>query len=187
MKKLLVIVFLIACVCAHADLPFKLPAHAKYKVSADLIAKAEAELSTNLVDNTATLTNLFATPTICGPGLWHILKDSPRFSAPPAAKSTARIPTGDGKIQELPMATLLSDEELHSFRMALADFLSSQGTLKVREPNQEEFMKYWAVIPFDEISGPLVVAEGKDATLFCQFEKGKVFWIDEVKRMKSSN
>ena len=81
------------------------------------------------------------------------------------------------------MATLLSADELASFRMALADFLSSQGALKIREPNEEEFMKYWAVIPFDEITGPLLVAEGKDASIFCQFEKGKVFWIDEVKRM----
>jgi len=28
----------------------------------------------------------------------------------------------------------------------------------------------------------MLVAEGKDATIFCQFEKGRVFWADEVKR-----
>lgn len=172
------------CVVAHAELPFKLPPKAKYDVSTETIAKVKAELSTNMVSNAATLTNLIISPTICGPGLWHILKDSHHLSKPPTAKGTARIPTGDGKFQEFPMATLLNADELASFRMALADFLGSQGVLKVREPNEEEFMKYWAVIPFDEITGPLVVAEGKDASIFCQFEKGKVFWIDEVKRMQ---
>ena len=184
MKKHIAIVLLMICVLAHAELPFKLPPNAKYNVPAETIAMAKAALSTNMVSDATTLTNLFVSPTICGPGLWHILKDSPRFSKPPTAKSTSRIPTGDGKFQEFPMATLLSAEELASFRMALADFLGSQGVLKVREPDEEEFMKYWAVIPFDEITGPLVVAEGKDATIFCQFEKGKVFWIDEVKRMQ---
>ena len=183
MKKYTAIVLLVSCVLAHAELPFKLPPNAKYNVSAEMIAKAKIELSTNLVSDAATLTNLFVTPTICGPGLWHILKDSPHFPKPPAAKSTARIPTGDGKFQEFPMATLLSADELTSFRKALADFLGSQGALKIREPNEEEFMKYWAVIPFDEIAGPLLVAEGKDACIMCQFQKGKVFWIDEVKRM----
>ena len=183
MKTYTAIVLLMIGVLAHADLSFKLPPNAKYNVSAEMIAKAKTELSTNLSSDAMALTNLFVTPTICGPGLWHILKDSPRFSKPPSAKSTARIPTGDGKFQEFPMATFLSADELASFRMALADFLNSQGALKIREPNQEEFMKYWAVIPFDEITGPLLVAEGKDASIFCQFEKGKVFWIDEVKRM----
>jgi len=39
------------------------------------------------------------------------------------------------------------------------------------------------VIPFDEITGPLLVAEGKDASIICEFEEGNVFWIDKVKRM----
>ncbi len=177
------VVLLLLCVSARAELPFKLPPKAKYDVSADAIAQAKSELSTNLVSDAAALTNLFVSPTICGPGLWHILKDSPRFAKPPGAKSTSRIPNADGTVQELPMATLLNTNELASFRMALADLLATQGALKVREPNRDEFMKYWAVIPFDEITGPLVVAEGRDASLFCQFEKGKVFWIDEVKRM----
>jgi hypothetical protein len=183
MKKYIIIVLLVSCVLAHAELTFKLPPNAKYNVSAEMIAKAKIELSTNLVSDAVTLTNLFVPPTICGPGLWNILKDSPRFSKPPRAKSTARIPTGDGKFQEFPFALLQNADELASFRNALADFLGSQGVLKIREPNEEEFMTYWTVIPFDEIDGPVLVAEGKDACLFCQFEKGKVFWIDEVKRM----
>ena len=183
MKKYSVIVLLVSCVLSHAALSFKLPPNAKYNVSEEMIDKAKIELSTSLISDAATLTNLFVLPTVCGPGLWNILKDSPHFSKPPAAKSTSRIPIGDGKFEEFPMATLLSTDELASFRKALADFLGSQGVLKIREPNEEEFMKYWAVIPFDEITGPVLVADGKDACIFCQFEKGKVFWIDEVKRM----
>ena len=80
------------------------------------------------------------------------------------------------------MALHQSESELTSFRKARADLLSTQGKLTIREPNEDEFMKYWAVIPFKEISGPLLVAEGKDATVFCQFEDGRIFWTDEVKR-----
>jgi hypothetical protein len=182
MKKRTAILFFLTCLFAHAKLPYELPPKAKYTVSSEAIAKAKTALSANLVGNAASLTNLFATPTMCGPGLWNVLKSSPHFSKPPVAKSTAKIPIGGGKFQELPLALLQSEDEVASFRKALADLLSSQGTLTIREPNRDEFMKYWAVIPFDEITGPLLVAEGKDATVFCQFEKGKVFWADEVKR-----
>jgi hypothetical protein len=182
MKIRTAILFLMTCLFAHAELPYELPPKAKYTVSSEALAKAKTALSANLVGNAATLTNLFATPTMCGPGLWNILKSSPHFSKPPVAKSTAKIPIGEGKFQELPLALLQSEDEVASFRKALADLLSSQGTLTIREPNKDEFMKYWAVIPFDEITGPLLVAEGKDATIFCQFEKGKIFWADEVKR-----
>jgi hypothetical protein len=80
------------------------------------------------------------------------------------------------------MALLQSEDEVASFRKALADLLKDQGMLTIREPSEDEFMKYWAAIPFDQITGPLLVAEGKDAAVFCQFEKGRVFWADEVKR-----
>ena len=170
------------CLFAHAELPYKLPPKAKYTATKEDIAKAKTELSANLVGNAETLTNLFASPMVCGPGLWNALKSSPHFSKPPAAKSTAKIPIGKGKFQELPMALLQSEDEVASFRRALADLINSQGTLTIREPNKDEFTKYWVVIPFDKISGPLLVAEGKDATVFCQFEKGRVFWADEVMR-----
>jgi hypothetical protein len=44
-------------------------------------------------------------------------------------------------------------------------------------------MTFWATFPFDEISDPLLVAEGKDYTIICMFSKDKVFWVDEVKKM----
>lgn len=177
-------VIFVAGSLAHAELPYKLPAKAKYTASAEAIAKAKEDLATNLVANAATLTNLFAAPEMCGPGLWHIIKDSPHFTKPPLAKSIVKVPIGKGKVQELPLALLQDAEEVASFRGALADLLGSQGKLNIREPNRDEFMKYWAVIPFDRITGPLLVAEGKDVAILCQFEKGKVFWIDEVKRME---
>lgn len=182
MKSLTTILLLASCLFAHAELPYKLPPKAKYTASSEAIAKAKQQLSVNLVTNAATLTNLFVKPMMCGPGLWHIVKDSPHFSKPPIATSTVRIPVAKGKVQELPMALLQNKEEVASFRMALADLLSSQGKLTIREPNRDEFMKFWAVTPFDKITGPLLVADGKDAAIFCQFENGKVFWVDEVKR-----
>ncbi len=182
MKLHTAILLLATCLIVHAELPFKLPPKAKYTASEDAITKAKAVLSANLNGDAAMLTNLFASPMMCGPGLWDILKSSPHFSKPPVAKSTAKIPIGKGKFQEVPVALLQSEGEVASFRKALADLLGSQGKLTIREPDADEFMKYWEAIPFDEISGPLLVADGKDATIFCQFEKGRVFWADEVKR-----
>ena len=182
MKSQIAILLFATCLFAHAELPYKLPPKAKYTASNEAISKAKIELSANLVGDVATLTNLFASPMMCGPGLWNVLESSPHFSKPPVAKSTVKIPIGKGKFQELPMALLQCEDEVASFRKALADLLSSQGKLKIREPHEDEFMKYWAVIPFEKITGPLLVGEGTDATIFCQFVKGKVFWADEVKR-----
>jgi hypothetical protein len=182
MKSLTAILILAACLFVRAELPYKLPPKAKHSATVEAVAKAKTDLSANLVGDAAILTNLFASPMVCGPGLWNVLKSSPHFSKPPVAKSTANIPIGNGKFQKLPMALLQSEGEVTSFRKALADLLSTQGKLTIREPNKDEFMKYWATIPFAEISGPLLVAEGKDATVFCQFDEGRVFWADEVKR-----
>jgi hypothetical protein len=71
-----VMALLMICMLAHAELPYKLPPKAKYDVSAATIAVAKTELSTHLAGDAATLTNLFVSPTMCGPGLWHILKKS---------------------------------------------------------------------------------------------------------------
>jgi len=81
------------------------------------------------------------------------------------------------------MALLQNEDEVASFRKALASLLTSQGKLTVRDPNKDEFMTFWAVIPFDKMNEPLLVAEGKDYTIICLFGKGKVFWTDEVKKM----
>jgi hypothetical protein len=182
MKSLAAILLFATCLFAWADLPYKLPPKAKYTASNEAIAKAKTQLSAQLATNTSVLTNLFTSPMMCGPGLWNVLKDSPHFTKPPLAKGTVKIPIGKGKMQELPLALLQSEDEVASFRKALADLLGSQGKLTIREPNKDEFMKYWAAIPFDEITGPLLVAEGNDVTIFCQFEKDRVFWADEVKR-----
>jgi len=179
------LLFLLAmCLSVQAKLSFKLPPYAKYTASEKSINQAKDALKQYLVGDANTLTNLFVRPTMCGPGLWNLLKDSPYFSKPPKAKSTARIPLPDGKFQELPMALLQSDYEVASFRKALAVLLASQGKLTIRDPNRDEFMTFWAVIPFDEINAPLLVAEAKDYTFICMFNKGKVFWVDEVRKMQ---
>jgi hypothetical protein len=166
MKAKVLLFLLVICLTASADLPFKLPPKAKYTPSEKSINKAKDILKQYLAGDANSLTNLFVKPTMCGPGLWDALKDSPCFSTPPRAKSTVKIPLPDGKFQELPMA-----------------LLQSQGNLVIRDPNREEFMTFWATFPFDEISDPLLVAEGKDYTIICMFSKDKVFWVDEVKKM----
>jgi hypothetical protein len=184
MKLCVATLLLLTCVLVRAELPFKLPPKAKYAASPEEIERAKTDLSTHLRVDLASLTNLFAAPMMCGPGLWDVLKSSPHFSKPPLAKTTVKVPVGKNKFQELPAALLQNEDEVNSFRKALAELLKSQGTLIVREPNQEEFMIFWATTPTDTITGPLVVAEGKDAAIFCQFKGDKVFWADEVKRMQ---
>lgn len=51
-----------------------------------------------------------------------------------------------------------------------------------RLPTEREFKIYWATIPFDEISDPLVVAEGSRYDLLVQFAGGRPFWFDEVRQ-----
>lgn len=170
---------------ARAELPYKLPPKAKYTATEQDIAKAKADLTALLTPDVTTLGKLFASPLICGPGLWNIVKDSPHFGLPPAIKATVKIPTAKG-VQELPMATFKIDAEIASFRGALCDVLGTQGRLTIREPNEEEFKTFWTVIPFDVIDGPLLVAEGKDFTILCMYTKDKMLWIDEVRRMHSA-
>lgn len=185
MTHRILLVLLTVCAGARAELPYKLPRGAKYNVSDETIAKAKTFLTTNLVGDASVLTNLFAPPMMCGPGLWDILKSSDHFSKPPIAKTTVRVPLPGGKLQELPLALLQTEDEVAVFRKAIAELIRSQGKLTIREPNKDEFMVYWTVIPYDKIDGAVLVAEGKDCTIFCQFskEKGRVFWADEVKRM----
>ena len=146
MKLKAFILLLVTSIVAFAELPYALPPKAKYTASPEAIAKAKADLSAYLVGDAASQTNLFSPPMICGPGLWDILK--PAFAKPPVAKSTVKIPVGKGKIQELPMALLQSEEEVASFRKALAALIRSQGELTIREPTKDEFMVFWTVMGF---------------------------------------
>ncbi len=167
----------------HARLPFELPPDAEYSASAEAIATAKTNLSANLTGKPAALTNLFASPMMCGPGLWDLLKNSPHFAKPPAATAATRVNLNSGKSQwAAPLALLQSEAEVASFRKALADLLASEGKLTIREPTKAEFMAFWSAIPLNTITGPLLTAEGKDLTIFCHFENGKILWADEVKR-----
>jgi len=183
MNSCVLLFLLTASTLLGGELPYKLPPHAKYTASEETIVKAKAALNTNLVDEVNTLTNLFVSPMICGPGLWSILNDSAYFSKPPIAKGTVQIPLGKGKVQKLSMTLFQNDAEVASFRKALVVLIQSQGKLTIRDPNKDEFMMYWAVTPFDVIDGPLLVADGKKFTFIFEFEKGKIFWADEVKNM----
>jgi hypothetical protein len=127
------------------------------------------------------MTNVFASPMMCGPGLWDLLKTSPHFARPPTATAPTKIGSKDKGVL-MPLALLQSEREVESFRKALSELLARQGRLTIREPTKEEFMAFWAAMPLNTISGPLLTAEGKDITIFCHFENGKVLWADEVKR-----
>jgi len=165
---------------SSAKLGFRLPPRARYTVTDRQFEKAKETLQNYLSPDTNQLKVIIASPCVCGPVLWHLLKDSPHFSVPPVAKTVCQVPLKNGRIQEFPAALLQSDAEAANFRAALADLLSENGTLTFRLPTESEFKIYWAVTPFDEISGPLIVAEGSRFNLIIEFAGGRPFWFDEV-------
>ena len=166
-----------------AKLDFPLPPQARYTVTDAQFEAAMAILQQNFSSDTNQLAAIISSPCMCGPGLWHLLKDSPRFSVPPRAKGTVVIPLVNGRKQELPTALLQNDTEVANFRAALADLLANNGNLKFRLPTEREFRTFWAVSPFDGIPDPLIVAEGEHYNLIIEFAKSKPFWFDEVKNM----
>src|SRR5882724_11683526 len=104
-----VLLLLAACVVLRAGLPFKLPPEAEYSASDEEISVARSKLATNLVSKPAPLTNLFASPFMCGPGLWSILKTSPHFARRPAAISSTQIVSG-GRTNLAPLALFQSEQ-----------------------------------------------------------------------------
>ena len=166
-----------------AALNFPLPKSAKYTVTDRQFETAKETLQKEFQPDTNLLGSIISSPCMCGPGLWRILKDSPHFSTPPRAKTICKVPLANGKIQELPAALIQDEAEAVNFRAALADLISKNGNLKFRLPTEKEFKTFWAVYPFDEISEPLIVAEGSDCNLIISFTKGRPFWLDEIKGM----
>jgi hypothetical protein len=167
-----------------AKLDFPLPRQARYTVTDQQFEAAKRLLQQNFSADTNKLNTIISSPCICGPGLWHLLKDSPRFSIPPHTKTTVKVPLANGEVEELPAALIQSKTEADNFRAALADLLSEDGDLTFRLPTEREFKIYWALTPFDEISSPLIVAEGTRYNLIIEFGKNKPFWFDEVKNME---
>src|SRR5450631_3828769 len=70
-----------------AALSFPLPKTAKYIVTVEQFEIAKRTLQIFFQPDTNLLGSIISSPCMCGPGLWHILKDSPHFSTPPRAKN----------------------------------------------------------------------------------------------------
>ena len=164
-----------------AKLSYPLPAQARYIVTDEQFEAAMATLQQNFSANTNQLATIISPPCMCGPGLWHILKDSPFFSKPPRARTVCQIPLTNGRMQQFPAALIQDEAEAANFRAALAVLISSNGHLLFRLPTEKEFKTYWATIPFDQINDALIVTEGDNYNLIISFSKGKPFWFDEVK------
>jgi len=163
-----------------ARLDFPLPPQARYSVTERQFKSAAALLDKDFLADTNRLKSIVASPCMCGPGLWHLLKDSPAFAVPPRAKTICQVPMGDGHTRELPAALIQDAVEAANFRAALAGLLSGNGAVTCRLPTETEFNQFWAVMPFDDISAPLVVADGRDYDLIILFVKQRPFWFDAV-------
>jgi len=171
--------------CLCAELKFRLPKGAKYKVSKAQVTRATDTLKENFVADTNRLQAILRAPIMCGPGLWDRIKSSTNFLKRPIADTALKVPLPDGRMQECPAALLQSSGEAQAFCRALSELLSGAGTMTVRAPDEQEFKLYWATIPFNEITDPLLVAAGTNHSFICQFgKKGALFWIDDVKNMR---
>lgn len=166
-----------------ARLDFPLPPRARYSVSDVEFEAARLTLQQHFSSDTNHLQKIVSLPCFCGPGLWRLVKDSTHFLVPPTAKTTCKVTMKNGRILELPAALLQSEAEVVNFRAALADLLCKNGTLTFRLPTEAEFKTFWTFIPFNEISNPLIVAEGTQHTFVVSFGKKKPFWFDELRNI----
>lgn len=185
MKRIIcLLVAFSAMVSFCAELPFHLPKGAKYKVSKAQMIKATDALKKNLVADTNRLQAIFSAPIMCGPGLWDQVTSSTNSLKRPIADTAVKVPLSGGRVQELPAALLQNHEEAKAFCQALSELLGQAGSITVRSPNEQEFKLFWATIPFNEITEPLLVAATTNHSFICQFSKrNTVFWIDDVKNM----
>src|SRR5712675_3588154 len=91
----------------RAELPFKLPPEADYSASEEAINLAKRDLAMCLAAKPAGMTNLFASPMMCGPGLWDLLTTSPHFAHPPTATAPTKIGSKDKGVS-MPLVLLQS-------------------------------------------------------------------------------
>ena len=118
-----------------AKMDFLLPKGAKYTVTNQQFETARKSLQEKFQPDTNQLARIISPPCMCGPGLWHLLKDSPFFSTPPKTKTICKIPLPNGKTQELPAALIQDATEAANFRAALAVLISKKRKTQISTSN----------------------------------------------------
>ena len=118
---------------------------------------------------------------ICGPGLWHNIKDDPEMAKLKLGVTKIKVPTNNG-VQELDGKLFQNKEEVAAFWKAFGRKYKPDPQAKIRRPTARELDLYWAMIPYD-ITEPIFMIESKDAVILAQFTDSnmKLGWIDDYK------
>ncbi len=153
------------------------------KADADTNRKAFDKLWQMFVagDRTSATDDLSGDILICGPGLWHNIKDDPEMAKLKLGVTKIKVPTNNG-VQELDGKLFQNKEEVAAFWKAFWRKYKLDPQAKIRRPTAKELDLYWAMIPYD-ITEPIFMIESKEATILAHFpdKKMKLGWIDDYK------
>lgn len=158
-----------------------LPGVRYHEATAEVNEKAEAALLKAF--GTKKIGDLFGSIVICGPALWHRIKNMPQVTEHMIASTVFNVPVtsgpNSGKMQKLHGALFQRKEEIDALSEVLGLVIKSK--IRVRRPERDEISIFWALIPYD-IEEPVYVVEAGDLRLLVDISKydNKVFWIDEV-------
>ena len=121
---------------------------------------------------------------ICGPGLWHNIKDDPEMKKLKLGVTVFQVPNING-VQVLEGKLFQGKKEVADFWKAYWRKYKPDHQAKIRRPTPGELNLYWAMISFD-ITEPMFMVESKDATILTQFSDKslKLGWIDNYKEMR---
>ena len=165
-----------------SELGFTLPENTSYKVTDQQLNTALKLLEKNFNTDPEKLKKIINHPCICGPGLWHLIKDSPQFIIPPRIIGPTKIPVGtSGKTHALPFAVFKTEDEENHLCYALSPLLKTNGPLHFRLPNENEVKSFLLTAKIKKINEPILIAEGSQYHFLILFAKGKPFLFDELR------
>ena len=153
------------------------------KAGADVNRRGLAKLSQAFLTADHKDDEVFASTLICGPGLWRNIKDDAEMKKITTGVTTMEVPTNNGT-QKFDGKLFQGKEEVAAFWKVFLRKYEFGAKAVIRRPTASELNLYWAMIPYD-ITEPIFVIEGKDATILTQFagDDVKIGWIDDYKNM----
>ena len=161
----------------YLKVPEELNAQAK-----DLIGKA---FLSNEVHSSES--SIFQPYFICGPYLWHKIKDDPMVGDLSKAYKPFAVPIyKDEKLfgYRLMLAAFARDRsDAKIFRKLFAKYIQLQDEAVIRKLNTEELKDYWAMIGWDITEPIFMMDDGKTKVIVnlkvSQDGKHSLFWIDD--------
>jgi hypothetical protein len=150
------------------------------------IAKAR-EHSAACGDHKTVADDLTGDVLICGPGLWHNIKDDAEMKKLTMGVTKFKVPMKDG-VQVLEGKLFQSKEDVSQFWKAFWRRYKADPQAKIRHTSARELSLYWAMISYD-IEEPIFTIETKDAVILANFwaKEMKLGFIDDYKDVHSKD